>query len=70
MVSIRLFSTGSVLVASRSWHCFLGVLVLFLGCEADEVVLIEANLVIGEVETVYTEVEVKGCLVRLGWNSG
>ena len=45
-------------------------LVLFLGCEADEVVLTEANLVLGEVEAVYTEVEVKGCLVRLGWKSG
>ena len=45
-------------------------LVLFLGCEADEVVLTEANLVLGEVEAVYTEVEVKGCLVCLGWKSG
>ena len=45
-------------------------LVLFLGCEADEVILTEANLVLGEVEAVYTEVEVKGCLVHLGWKSG
>ena len=44
-------------------------LVLFLGCEADEVVLTEANLVLGEVEAVYTEIEVKECLVRLGWKS-
>ena len=38
-------------------------LVLFLGCEPDEVVLTEASLVLGEIE-------VKGCLVRWGRKSG
>ena len=37
-------------------------LVLLLGCEADEVVLTDVNLVLGEVQAIHTEVEVNGCL--------
>ena len=45
-------------------------LLLLLGCEANEVVLTEANLVLREVQAIHTEAEVNGCLVHLGWKSG